>query len=299
MELFGGRGHNLQMSKLRAFVVAWAAVTTPAFAQTPAPAPKPTFEVASVKPNNGDARGSSWAIHPGGRFTAMNLPLHVIIRNAFALQPSQLVGLPDWASSERFDIAAKAEQDFPRTTEKPSLAQLMVQSLLEERFNLVAHREKRDIPVYALVLARADGRLGPQLKESDVDCAALAAAQKAGGSVSGGGAVSAPGPSSRPAPGERRPCTMTSNDAMLRGTAIPMAALVATLSSAAERIVVDRTGLKGSFDFDLTFSRAQSPDTSAPSVFTAVQEQLGLKLESVRMPMEVLVIDSIDRPTPD
>jgi uncharacterized protein (TIGR03435 family) len=238
-------------------------------------------------------------MQPGGRFTGVNLPLTVIIRNAFDLQPPQLVGLPDWASSERFDIAAKAEQDFPRTGEKPSRAQLMVQSLLEERFKLVSHRETRDLPAYALVLARADGRLGPQLKQSDVDCAALAAAQKAGGAASGGGAVAAPGPSSRPALAERRPCTMTSSDSMLRATAIPIAALIATLSSATQRMVVDRTGLTGSFDFDLTFAREQSPDTSAPSVFTAVQEQLGLKLESVRVPMEVLVIDSIERPTPD
>jgi uncharacterized protein (TIGR03435 family) len=288
------------MSTLRVFVMVLAAVNAPASAQSPAPvAPKPSFEVASVKPNNGDARGSSWAMQPGGRFTAINLPLTQIIRNAFALQPSQVVGLPDWASSERFDISAKAEQEFPRTGEKPSRGQLMVQSLLEERFKLVSHRETRDLPVYALVVARADGRLGPQLKQSDVDCATLAAAQKAGGAVPGGGGAAGPGPSPRPALAERRPCTMTSNDSMLRATAIPISALVATLSSATERMVVDRTGLTGSFDFDLTFSRAPSPDTSAPSVFTAVQEQLGLKLESVRVSMDVLVIDNIERPTPD
>ena len=85
----------------------------------------------------------------------------------------------------------------------------------------------------------------------------------------------------------------------LIGTAIPIASLVGTLSSAAQRMVVDRTGLQGSFDFDLTFSREPSADTTLPSVFTAVQEQLGLKLESVRISMNVLVIDSIERPTPD
>jgi uncharacterized protein (TIGR03435 family) len=259
---------------------------------------KPSFEVASVKPNNGDARGSSLSTQPGGRFTATNVPLTLLVRHAFDLQPSQLVGLPDWASSERFDIAAKAEQEFPRSSEKPSLSQLMVQSLLEERFTLVSHRETRELPVYALVLARTDGKFGPQLKQSDVDCAALAAGQKAGG-VSRGGGAAASGSFSPPAPGERRPCTQTMMAGTVRATAVPIANLIATLSSAVQRIVVNRTGLTGAFDFDLTYSTEQSADASSPSIFTAVQEQLGLKLESVRVPMDVLVIDSIERPTPD
>ena len=119
----------------------------------------------------------------------------MIIRNAFELQESQLVGLPDWGSSERFDIVAKAEQEFPRTNDTPSLSQLMVQSLLEERFRLRSHRETRELPAYALVVARADGQLGPQLKASTVDCLALAAARRAG---------TAP----PPVPGARPPCGM-------------------------------------------------------------------------------------------
>jgi uncharacterized protein (TIGR03435 family) len=260
---------------------------------------KPSFEVASVRPNNGDSRGSSTSTQPGGRFIATNVPLMLLVRHAFDLQPSQLVGLPDWASSERFDIAAKAEQEFPRSSEKPSLSQLMVQSLLEERFKLVSHRETRELPVYALVLARTDGKFGPQLKQSDVDCAALAAAQKASGAVSrGGGGGAAPG-ASPPAPGERRPCSMTMIPGRIRATAVPIGNLVANLSPTVQRMVVDRTGLAGAFDFDLTYSTEQSADASSPSIFTAVQEQLGLKLESVRVPMEVLVIDSIERPTAD
>jgi len=92
---------------------------------------------------------------------------------------------------------------------------------------------------------------------------------------------------------------MTMAGGVLRGGSVAMANLVATLSSVVQRIVVDRTGLTGGFDFDLTFSMEQSTDTGNPSVFTAVQEQLGLKLESVRVPMQVLVVDSVERPTPD
>src|SRR5687767_10153489 len=173
MELSGVCRHNLQMSTLRVFVVVLAAVAAPAFAQTPAPAPKPSFEVASVKPNKSGDRGMSSAEQAGGRFIATNNTLAILVRNAFNLQESQVVGLPDWGASERFDIVAKAEQEFPKTAERPRLAQLMLQSLLEERFKLVSHRETRDLPAYALVVARADSRLGPQLKQSDVDCAAL------------------------------------------------------------------------------------------------------------------------------
>jgi uncharacterized protein (TIGR03435 family) len=269
-------------------------------AQAPAPgAAKPSFEVASVKPNKSGDRGMSSAEQPGGRFIVTNMPLATLVRNAFDLQESQLVGLPDWGSSERFDIVAKAEQEFPRTNERPRLAQRMMQSLLEERFKLVSHRETRELPAYALVLARTDGRLGPQLKQSDVDCAALAAARRAAGAAPAGGGVSASTPSAPPPPGQRRQCTMTMAGGTLRAGSVPIASLIATLSSVVQRIVVDRTGLTGGFDFDLAFSTEQSADATSPSVFTAVQEQLGLKLDSVRVPMDVLVVDSVERPTPD
>ena len=227
----------------------------------------------------------SWA-EQRAAITALNMSVAMIIRNAFELQEPQLIGLPDWGSSERFDIIAKAEQEFPRTNDTPSLSQLMVQSLLEERFRLRSHRETRELPAFALVVARADGQLGPQLKASTVDCLALAAARRAG---------TAP----PPVPGARPPCGMRFSNGTMIGGNITMGDLAATLSGSAGRQVVDRTGLKGGFDIDLTFSREQSADTTIPSVFTAVQEQLGLKLDSVRLPTDVLVVDSIERPTPD
>ena len=249
-------------------------------------ASKPSFEVASVKPNNTGNRGSAWSSQPGGRFIAVNLTLAMIIRNAFDLQEAQLAGLPDWGNSERFDITAKAEKEFVITGERPSLMQRMVQSLLEERFKLVAHRETRDLPAYALVVARADGQLGPQLKPSPIDCIALNAARRAG--------TATPLP-----PGTRPPCVMRGGAGKLAAGSIPMNDLAATLSGLAGRQVVDRTGLKGGFDFDFTWSPEQVADASGPSLFTALQEQLGLKLEPQRIPTDVLVVDSIERPTPD
>jgi uncharacterized protein (TIGR03435 family) len=271
-----------------AFVAQMLAQGCPALAQAPLPgAAKPSFEVASVKLNKSGEPGMSMQTQPGGRFIATNIPLGMLIRNAYELQESQLAGLPDWAASERFDITAKAEQDIAPTTQKPSRHQLMLQSLLEERFNFKAHIETRDLPGYALVVARPDGKLGPQMKQSDVDCAALAAARRAGG------------PPPPLASGERRPCSMRMGRGTLTAGSMTMANLAGTLSSAVQRAVVDRTGLTGGFDLDLTYSTEQSADTTSPSLFTAVQEQLGLKLDSVRLPTDVLVVDSIERPTPD
>src|SRR6266487_4622992 len=125
-------------------------------AQSPAAAAaNPSFEVASIKPNkSGDPRVSI-GIQPGGRFTATNYPLRFLIRNAYQLQDFQLVGGPDWIASERFDIVAKAAGDVPRTPPggPPGPLQLMLQSLLADRFKLVAHKEMRELPIYALVLA--------------------------------------------------------------------------------------------------------------------------------------------------
>jgi len=258
----------------------------PASAQTPTAPTNPSFEVASVKPNKSGNRGMVWTSQPGGRFMATNLTVAMIIRNAFDLQESELAGLPGWASSERYDIIAKAEQEFPRSNERPSVTQLMVQSLLEERFRLVSHRETRELPSYALVVARADGQLGPQLKAATVDCMALAAARRAG---------TAP----PLAPGARPPCGMRGGGGRLVGGSIPMSDLAATVSGWAGRRVVDDTGLTGGFDFDFSFSPEASADSSGPSLFTALQEQLGLKLEPRRVATDVLVVDSIERPTPD
>src|SRR5262245_29973253 len=121
----------------------------------------PKFEVASVKPNtSGDGRVMV-GMQPGGRLTASNMPLRELVRMAYQLQPFQIVGGPDWIASERFDITAKAEGDVAPTSPfgPPNPLMLMMRSLLEERFHLKVHTETREMPTYALVLARPDGKL--------------------------------------------------------------------------------------------------------------------------------------------
>jgi uncharacterized protein (TIGR03435 family) len=265
-------------------------------------AQSPKFEVASVKPNTSGTGFINISVQPGGRFTAINVPLRLLILNAHRVQEYQLVGVPDWATNERFDISAKAEGEIrpPTPGGPPSPVQFMLQALLEERFKLAVHRETRDMPIYALTLARADGKLGQQMKPSTTDCAAFAAARRG---------QPPPGP---PPPGERPTCGTRMMPGNISGGSMGLPQLATNLSMLTRRVVVDRTGLTGGFDIDLAFTPDQMPgppppgappppaiDPNGPSIFTAVQEQLGLKLEATRGPVEVLVVDHVERPTPD
>jgi len=278
-------------------------------AQASAPAEAPKFEVASVRPNTSGDNKMSNQILPGGRYNAVNIPPRLLIMNAYGLQEQQLVGAPPWISSERFDIVAKAEGEIGPPASRdggPSPMQLMIRSLLEERFKLKVHREPREVAIYSLVLARPDGRLGNGLKVSAVDCEAFLAARRKGGP-----------PPEPPKPGERPQCGARVGFGELTAGGRPLTELVSLLSATVGRSVVDRTGLTGSYDIDLrwtpdrvlqrTGAAASEPirvngveiDPNGPSIFTALQEQLGLKLESERGTIEALVIDSIERPTPD
>ena len=171
MEPFGACGHNHWMTKLQVYVVILAAIVlgvacSPGLnlmAQTSAPVePTPKFEVASIRQNTSGDNKMASQILPGGRYNAINIPPRLLIINSYRLQAQQLVGGPEWIFSERFDIIAKAEGDLgpPVERDRPSRLQLMIRALLEERFKLKVHREPREIPIYALVFARADGRLG-------------------------------------------------------------------------------------------------------------------------------------------
>jgi bla regulator protein blaR1 len=260
----------------------------------------PAFEVASVRPNTSGEINSRIGSQPGGRFVATNATLRMLIQNAYQLQSFQLAGAPGWIDAERFDIVAKA--DGPVTTPvpggPPSSMQLMLRALLADRFKLTAHEETRELPIYALVLARKDGRLGPQLRQSNVDCAAIMAA------IAKGAAPPAP------APDGRQPCHMRSGTGRLAGDGFPLSHVATVMSNLLERTVVDRTGLTGPFDVELAFTPDQLPpammaegapaiDAHGPSIFAAVQEQLGLKLESEKGPVTVLVIDRVERPAPE
>ena len=254
-----------------------------------------TFEAASVKPNK-DGGPSSVRITPGGLFTVTNNNLRNIIRNAFGITNPQIAGGPSWIDEDRYDMTARTAGPVNQAE-----AMLMLQALLAERFALRTHTERRELPVYALVRARADGALGPRMKKADVDCQALFAAVKAGGKM--------------PPPGANGslPCgiSVRPGQGVVTGNAVAMEQLARNLQGGVGRIVVDKTGLDGYYDIDVTFTPepgqplppgAQAPtpaDPSAPSLFTALQEQLGLKLEPAREPIEVLVIDRVERPSPD
>jgi uncharacterized protein (TIGR03435 family) len=297
-------------------VVAAAATLSAAWpaAQTPqAPAAAPAFEVASIKPNtSGDGRVMMQ--NQPGRFIATNVTLRLLIRTAYQLQDFQITGGPGWLTSDHFDVNAKVPDEFramapPAPGSGPSPLGLMIRALLAERFKLAAHTETKDSPIYALVLARSDGKLGPALKKSETDCAAVFAAAR------GRGAMPPAGPP--PGPGEPMRCGIRIGPGNMAVGGSPLSQVASSLSLFAGRIVQDRTGLTGNYDFSLTWTPDNMPqrppgapdvppqingvavDPNGPSLFTAVQEQLGLKLDSQRGPVEVLVIDRVEKPVED
>lgn len=259
-----------------------------------------TFEVASVKPNkSGDGRVMI-GIPPTGRYTATNVPLRMLLQQSYQLQPFQIVGGPSWISSDRFDIVGKAPDGFTPDQLRP-----MVRALLVDRFKLKSHLETREMPIYELVLARSDGKLGPNIMPSKGDCKALLSQRR-------GGPPPAP-----PQPGQPLECSMMLGAGNLNAGGMEIGQLARSLGQLVNRIVNDKTGLKGEYDFQLSFTPegrgnpfvpgggappgvdAPAADPNRPSLFTALQEQLGLKLDSQKGPVEVLVIDSVEQPTED
>jgi len=274
--------------------LAAATVAVTVAAQSPDPQPALQFEVAAVRQNQSADTRSSIRNEPGGRITITNNTLFNMVRNAYNVQPFQMVrgsGMPDWFERDRWDILAKA----PEGTFAPPQLMVMLQNLLADRFTLVVTRETREMPVYALVMARADRQFGPNLRQSDGECeAARLAAQRSGGQA-------APPQVERGFCGTRT--SITNGLGTVSTSGIPMADFVRNLGPQTGRFVIDRTGLTGTFDMDLTFTPEQTigdgADRSNPSLFAALQEQLGLRLEPQRGPVEVLVIESAERPTED
>jgi uncharacterized protein (TIGR03435 family) len=272
----------------------------------PMPETSPVFEVASVRQNTSPEGFVQLGIEPDGRFTASNMPLRMLIRTAYQLQDAQLMGGPEWISTDRFDVLARAEGNVPLNFPGPGAPagplQRMLQSLLAERFRLRVHRETRELPVYAMRLARSDGKLGPQLRPTAIDCEAAMTGARGRGTTS-----------LSPALGERQECGTRLVPGQMSGGGLLMSQFAVSLSQSVQRMVVDRTGLTGNFDIDLAWTPGQMPqggaqpnappllsiDPNRPSIFAAVREQLGLKLDSTKGPVDVLVIDHVEPPTPD
>lgn len=260
-----------------------------------APTAQPTFEVASVRPNSsGETRQSlAW---PKGSLTAINMPLRMLIAQAYAI-PIQfqrrdfaIVGGPGDLLAERYDIQARLPDTAP---DGQHFA--MLRSLLAERFGLRVHTETRPTPLYALTFAREDRRLGPDLRHTRIDCNAERERARRNGQPFT--TETAP----RDARG-RSVCWGTSTGipgAQTLRNVGPLADLVRTVQGFVDRPITDATGLDGVFEWQLVFASGAQDNPDVSSVFTAVQEQLGLKLEPRTGPFDVLVIDAVARPTPD
>ena len=302
-----------------AFPLLTVAIVAQAPPQTPDAGKLPSFEVASVKANkSGNIGMISMRMLPTS-FNATNVPVQMLLTQAYRMRQFQIQGAPAWLNSDRFDFNAKA----PEGT-KPDQLMLMVRSLLAERFKLVAHTETKESPIYALVIARSDGKLGPKLSKTADDCEKILAERRAAARAGG------PGPSAAavftPPPISERPiCTINMGSSQqpnggfamrFRGGGQPIDSIVRQLEALADRPIVNRTGLTGLYDFDLEFAprfagaglatggisatgqTTAAPIDDGPTIFDAVQ-QLGLKLESTRGPVDYLVIDSVEKPTED
>jgi uncharacterized protein (TIGR03435 family) len=261
------------------------------------------FEVASVRPNELGAQSYLLGFR-SGRFTARYMTVKELIRSAYRLTDSQVLGAPAWLDVDRFDVMATAPgtRDSPRGV-IPLAVLTMLRNLLEERFQLKARLATREVPLFALVLARQDGSLGRGLRRRTVPCTPRAVGEL--GELFG------------PLPATRTQCGGRTDRGLLLSTGGTIGDLVWALSRpelvpGVGRIVVDRTGLTGTFDIDLRWtpdsaftdrsqSAAPSPslDGNEPPLFTAIQEQLGLKLERTKGPVDVLVIDHVERLTPN
>lgn len=272
----------------------------PAQSQETSATPLPSFEVASIKLDHPSTPGRFIRMGDPSRFTATNIPVRDLIRFAYHVQPFQISGGPSWIDSEGYDIEAKVEDPIVAELQKLPAEQrveqmrLMLRSLLTDRFKLNLSHETKELPIYALVVAKGGPKLTPTTVNPNVPASPTAKGPPMG-------------PMMRMSPGR------------LEAKMTPMSFLAETLGDQPDlggRLVVDQTGIQGKYDFTLEFAPERPeplpgtaggpppgmnapppPDPNAPSIFTAVQEQLGLKLEPTKGPVEILVIDKIEKPT--
>jgi bla regulator protein BlaR1 len=278
----------------------------PSRAQSPAAAgaTPPAFEVVSIKPDRTGSGRVMININPSGRFNAENVTLKFLLQEAYGVKDSQISGAPAWLDSEHYDIEAKPEDAMVEAQRKMGEEErhaqllLMLQSMLADRFKLTVHHETKDLPLYVLVVAKSGSKLHESaVTQEDMD---------------------PPDPPKPNGPQARHSIRMMGRgDLSISGEGLDMFAQV--LSRQIGRLVVNKTGLKGNYDFTLKWTpdegqgkmfagpkdpgdgrageAAPPADASGPSIFTALQEQLGLKLESQRGPVETIVIDHVEKPS--
>jgi uncharacterized protein (TIGR03435 family) len=281
-------------------VLAAVVIAIPVFSQEPA-GTRPSFEVATVKPSATASNGTSIRVQPGGRLTVTNATLKMLMAVAYKVRDFQVSGGPGWTGTDRWNIEAKAEEgsvselalSFDPAVSNPLM--LMLQSLLQDRFQLKMHREAKEMPVYELAVAKG----GPRIKLS-ADQSPIVAPER--------GAPLPPRPQ-RGGPMPRGAMAMGRGSFEAHG--VPIANFIQGLSQQLGRPIIDKTGLKGFYDITLQWTpefgvglvKPGGPDTdpppadaSGPSIFTAIQEQLGLRLDSAKGPVDVLIIDSVQKP---
>jgi len=252
----------------------------------------PAFDVVSIKPGDPNQMKGSINFTPDG-MSIGNLSLDMLLRQAFKVSSGQLVGLPPWAKNTRYDIEAKvAAEDAPQLKNlKEAERWAMLVPVFEERFGLKYHHETRDLTVYTLMIAKG----GAKMKQAD-PASTYPNGFRSPGGYGGAGMM-------RAMPGE------------FIGQSVPLENLVRSLSAYLGSTIVDKTGLTGKFDFDLKWDPAEqggammmapgggppeaasAPDATGPTLFTALEEQLGLKLEAHKEPVDVIVIDHVEQPS--
>jgi bla regulator protein blaR1 len=295
----GALSRNTQLKKEGVTMKRWkripavvSLVLFPAYAavcQMQTPSQIPGFEVASIKLSSPAGGGTQIGVSPGGVFTARNVTVRALIQQAYDLRDFQISGGPGWLDTQPYDIVAKgngtdvSDDEIRKMTDeqrKAFKAQFLVklQMLLADRFQLKVHREMKELPIYALVVAKS----GPKIKPAGRE----------------------PGPAGLTVRGD------DAGQTAITGKSVPMAALARLLSSRVGRAVVEMTDLKGDYDFKVSFTPDRGPlpgsssdgtdqpggvEPGGPSIFTALQEQLGLRLEAQKGPVEVVVIDSVQK----
>jgi uncharacterized protein (TIGR03435 family) len=236
------------------------------------------FEAASIKPFAPTDMGKirmGMEMLPGGRISMSGVTVRLLIQQAYGVRDFQIVGGPDWMRSERYDITAK-----PAEAASQDQVKVMIQAMLKDRFQLAFHRETKELPTYALVVAKS----GPKMKAAEV---------RAGGGE-----------------GRGRGGRMMMGRGHFEANGVPVSALVNQISNVLGRSVIDKTGLEGDYDFKLDWTPDESQgglmkglggETAAPadnpgaSIYTALQDQLGLKLESTKGPVEIFMIEHAEK----
>jgi uncharacterized protein (TIGR03435 family) len=282
------------MTPIRIRVVAIALTVALAAAASPAAQDAAlgdlVIEVVSIKPTPAGTAGGSFGSRPGGGVVTSNLPMRSLIGLAYELTDANAIeGAPDWFFREGFDVNAKyAGQPTPEQTRAAWRA------VFGDRFKLKARIDTREVPAFAVVLARPGQPLPEGMTRITTDCGALRAARQRG--------ETPPAPPLTPA--GATPCGSRYGGGQIVSSGMPIAQFVRSIQVSAGRVMIDRTGLEGDYEFTFQYATARPgggpPDPDAgPDLFTALREQLGLAVEPTRTTSEFLIVEHIERPTPD